>query len=452
MHQAVSGRKSARSAVDSVPMNRLAIVLLAFFPIVVATAQAEEPSFKGRTLSQLTSDLESDNSRERLRGAFGLGKLGELAAPATMTLCPLLDDSNEDVRACAANALGLIGPKAKGAIPSLVAALRPCLKPPMNEDYEDLYRYAAKSLGKIGPSSESALPLLFDIVNAGDKNDDLWLISISSSGAFVGIGDPALDFLMTKLKETSEVSHFNVVSILADFGERAREALPILKADLKSEDSAVRQTAAFYIGDIGGIAVIPILISAVEDEDPDVYRAAASSLSELGVPAINALVKLLDGERAVTGAYSLGWVGSSTSRVRADDDEVEEFLAKLQELCLRAVLPLIKLLESDKPARLDAAQALGMIGKSAAEWVASEAEIAAEDRVSLTKSRDRITDGLLTALNTEDPDLFETAALALASIGSTAVVRLESLASDEGPTGAVARKALALIHAQQEDE
>lgn len=435
-------------------MNKLSAALLVLLPLGTV-AQAEEPSFKGRTLTQLTEDLQSDKAMERLRGAFGLGQLEEAAAPATMSLCSLLADPQEDVRECAASAIGLIGPKAKEAVPSLIDALRPCLDLPLDEDWEGLYRQVAKSLGQIGPDAADAIPLLYEIVNAEDEEDSLWLVRASASKGLVGIGAPALEFLLLRLKEEEGEYRSNVISLLADFGERAKAALPGLIADLRSEDVRTREVAAFYIGQIGGSAVIPQLIDAVEDDEFDVYIAAARSLSELGLPAIKALVELLGTERAMTGSFTLGWIAENSAADVALEREVEDYMTRVREICARAVPRLLATPEDDSAAKREATLALGRIGGSAANWVTTEEEVSAQDRATFAKARDQILDGVLTSLGTKDERMFDMTVNALYLIGDTATARLEELASEEGPTQTAARTALDVIEAwraEEEDE
>jgi hypothetical protein len=73
----------------------------------------------------------------------------EAVVPA---LVSALRDEDEDVRGVAADALGMIGPRAQGATPDLAAALK---------DRSLKVRHdAAKALGAMGPAAAAAIPAL----------------------------------------------------------------------------------------------------------------------------------------------------------------------------------------------------------------------------------------------------------------------------------------------------
>src|SRR5262245_6892014 len=63
-----------------------------------------------------------------------------------------LQSQDAGVRRSAAEALGKIGPEAKGAVPDLIAALK--------DQDTDVRRYAAFVLGKIGEAAKEAVPAL----------------------------------------------------------------------------------------------------------------------------------------------------------------------------------------------------------------------------------------------------------------------------------------------------
>jgi len=163
------------------------------------------------------------------------------------------------VRRVAVVTLGGIGPRAKEAIPALIAALK--------DDDPGVRQTAAGALGGIGPEAKEAIPALIAALKDGDPG-----VRRTAAEALEGIG-PA-----------------------------AKEAIPALIAALKDGDPWVRRTAAEALGAIGPAAkeAIPALITALKDDDPWVRRMAAVALGEIGPAAkeaIPALITALKGDK-----------------------------------------------------------------------------------------------------------------------------------------------------------
>ncbi|MFH1829788.1 MAG: HEAT repeat domain-containing protein [Pseudomonadota bacterium] len=142
--------------------------------------------------SQLITDLNSSNAlQQRVKWLAEIGlkdrdpdggvhfnaadALVEIGSGAVPALIAALKDSNQEVRSCAAWALGKIGPAAKDAVPALIAALK-------DQDWEVRYS-SAKALRKIGPKATE----YGDLFNAAFKNADIDAAekSIGSRGAFL---------------------------------------------------------------------------------------------------------------------------------------------------------------------------------------------------------------------------------------------------------------------------
>jgi HEAT repeat protein len=101
-------------------------------------------------------------ARLTAQGAIGFNphvkdSLVRIGRPAVPAFIGVLNGPNLDMRACAAEALGEIGPPAQAAVPSLIRALatdRPASDPPV------LRRHAVKALGAIGADAKAVVPLL----------------------------------------------------------------------------------------------------------------------------------------------------------------------------------------------------------------------------------------------------------------------------------------------------
>ena len=72
-------------------------------------------------------------------------------------LIEVLDGRDSEMRVCAAEALGRIGPGAREAVPSLI---RTVAQREVIAESEVLVRHAIVALGRIGPDANAALPIL----------------------------------------------------------------------------------------------------------------------------------------------------------------------------------------------------------------------------------------------------------------------------------------------------
>jgi HEAT repeat protein len=146
--------------------------------------EKKEPEADGKTLSEWARLLQSDDVTDRQAATLALAKIGPEAAPA-LTLA-LNDKQIVNVRLWAANALGKIGPKAKGAVPQLEAALKdevpyvrveagralwridknsaavPALIEALKDKDTGVRYMATEALGGIGPDAKAAVPALVE--------------------------------------------------------------------------------------------------------------------------------------------------------------------------------------------------------------------------------------------------------------------------------------------------
>jgi len=165
-----------------------------------------------------------------------------------------LDSDDPEIQASAANALSRMGPKAKGAVPALIAAL--------DSSSPEVRDAAAQILGEIGPDAETAVESLIRIQKMERE-------SLTVEKALGQIGEPGLEPLIT---------------------------------DLRDNDASVREHAAESLGKI--LLVVPDpklacktmqpLINALQDEDSRVCVAATMAMRGLVItikdPEINAKV------------------------------------------------------------------------------------------------------------------------------------------------------------------
>lgn len=105
-----------------------------------------KPPYQGRSVADLERMLADSKSSVQAQGAFGLGLLGEKAKPAVPALVRALGSPDTLVRQQAASSLGQIGDVE--AVPALVSAL--------GDKEWTIRRQAAVALGAIGPPARGA--------------------------------------------------------------------------------------------------------------------------------------------------------------------------------------------------------------------------------------------------------------------------------------------------------
>jgi HEAT repeat protein len=266
--------------------------------------------------------------------------------------------------------------------------------------------------------------------------------------------------------------------------------------ELSSRDARVRRGAAFALGKSGGEAVsaVPKLVRTLRDPVPAVREAAAYALGEIGPTAsdqtVPSLLTLLtkDEEALVrrSAAFALGQFGKNLATAPPDQvDAVRDALAKAltdtdaavrqtaasalgrlgAELARPGVPALARALQdADAIVRRDTARALGEIGPAARAAVPEmlkcfnrKDETPAVRKtilhalVNVVGPEDKAAvPDLKPALADSDPEIVRTAALAMGSIGGPAAapavpVLCEILQNPEGDSRAVAAAALARI-------
>jgi HEAT repeat protein len=184
------------------------------------------------------------NQSLRLPAIMLLQRLGPKAKEAVPALVAIVkDDQREEVRHAIIDALEAIGTASKDSLPALISML--------TDDNLDIRRAATFALGKIGPPAKSALPA---IRTNFDTREELRPVSI-----------------------------WAMVRISPDDDKVAAKAVPLLIAALRREEGFVRFEAAETLGLIGprARAAVPALEAAKEDPDDFVRQAVVEALTKI---------------------------------------------------------------------------------------------------------------------------------------------------------------------------
>ncbi len=187
------------------------------------------------------------------------------------------------------------------------------------------------------------------------------------------LGERAVPFLLEQVGTTDRIRREQVIAALGNL-KVSRATEPIARV-LEDRSLKRRYVAAWALGEIGDRRGIPALLSALDDEDPEVARHAVRALIRLNREAVAALLGYLPGAspRGMAGAVrALGDIGDPRALepllARADGParpEVFFALGKLKDKRAEAAL-IAGLSDPQWRNRMHAAMALGSSGTAAA--------------------------------------------------------------------------------------
>jgi len=306
-------------------------------------AAAEAAKMVAPLLKRLQSDPEWTVRR---KAAIALGRLQLVAMQegATRPLIATLDDARPEVKAAAAQALGM------------VAKARPF----------DTEKLEWTETGPNDTAKAAAAPLAITLrTNRRGAAGELAV-------ALEWVGTPAIPHLEPALNHPDQEVRLLSAHTIAGIGTEAAVA-PLARA-LQDEDVSVRQTAANALRSLATPDVIPQLIDALGDEDWKVYYAAKDALARLAEAAVPQLVQALRSESprvSYTAEQALADIGGPAvaplvASLVSDDPSVLRWVSiALGDIGYEAVAPAAKILRShEKPsARAAAARALGRSGQ-----------------------------------------------------------------------------------------
>jgi len=260
---------------------------------------------------------------EALRGVAGpegrADPEDDLFAPDPLRdLLRALQHRDEEIRAAAIEALRMKGDE---AVDFLIEAL--------HDEHYAVRQAAAEALGHIG-TQKAAGPLISML---RDPYED---VRIAAAGALGQLKNMlSIRFLAECFDDEYCGVRFAAADALAAFGEHA---LPALTGALGSPSVLVRITAARALGTLGHAGGIPPLIERLADDVPEVRRAAAHALGEIGIPAITPLSLVLQKGEVVEKLSALDALGAIFDdraseailcAMNDDDADVREKAAKV---------------------------------------------------------------------------------------------------------------------------
>jgi HEAT repeat protein len=275
-----------------------------------------------------------------------LRRMNASAVPGLVRV--LGEKGDEKVLSTVAEALGLMGPHARAAVPVLVELLRnqrdllrvttalaiwriakcECAVPILTgalDAGDDAVRWAAaRALAEIGPSAKSAVRALSRGLKGGDVYDREYAataLGCIGPGAKEAVGvltmalkdreykvriaaavalwrinhdQVSVSALVKSVKSDDDLERERALEGLAAIGPAAKAATPVLLEALQGRDGSVVAGAARALGNIGPDAkrAVPLLIRALTDGRPFVPERAEEALKRIDpVAAANAGLK-----------------------------------------------------------------------------------------------------------------------------------------------------------------
>ena len=391
----------AASAIESITALNLPIrddLLLAFVDASAAdnsalrmTALTALSEIGERGVAALTQALAHHDPATRERAALRLGILGARARAAVPALVLAIRDNDPKTGIAAIQALGTAGRALPSeAVPALIKALENARQ----------YRHAVRSLGQIGEAAQSAVGAL---VRAEDVLGWQEADGKETVRCLAKLNAPPVVALCKSLLRDADIEAAHLLAELAASSRPQPAALvsafPVLTTALDDERLTIRTLCAIVLSRRRPLdkRVVPVLTQAVDSTAADAMpMLAVETLGDLGSlaePAIETLIAELRSERIglhAKAALALGRIGApkpnvlSALAVALGSKEASVQAAAADAIGLigpaaRTAIPaLAQLLRSPRLAtagvdvpdpRVNAVRALGLLGRDAASEV-----------------------------------------------------------------------------------
>ena len=404
----------ARTQIQLLCQNQNASLAISAIRCLVKIAGAENRELVQNSVPRLVEALGDTRADVRNEASVTLVEIGPSVVPAVAATLSG-KDSRVQLKAC--EILGQLGADAASSVPDLLKHLK--------DDDELVVRAATAALGKIHAEPTTVLPA----INA-------------------------------LLQRKSAAVRIIAVRAIADYGPEAGDSASLMLNLLSDENMMLRASAADALGRTGDARgeVIEALIKALSDENAPVTLNAANALSNLGAPAVPALVqKLADKNYRRLVIEVLGEIGAGAEAAvpalvellsQAGDDadlrrEIFIALASIGPKATAATSAMMKILQdpATPDAQAGATYVLARIGEKKALPVLQQLiKVASDERVLRSAAWALVTldpqnaenvklvmPHLLKATSAELPLVRKEAMTAFTTLGPAAIAALPSL-------------------------
>lgn len=228
-----------------------------------------------------------DETRDVRNAAINaLGYIGVANDDVIYSICEALGEIESTTRSAAASACKRLGPKAAGAVPALIDALK-------DKRNEGVRMTSALALGAIGPDAAEAIPAMIEALD--DEDEDV-RSRVVESLPMLGPSDEIVDALIEVALDDSLPYSWKAVRSLTWMGDSAKAAVPGLVSIMKDEDGDLDLgvvKALLYI-DPDGLHGVPELKEWLDDKNSYLRVLAAELLYALGVEKERAVDNLME--------------------------------------------------------------------------------------------------------------------------------------------------------------
>lgn len=208
--------------------------------------------------------IESENMGDRLRGVNQLRQLDR--AIAFELVQPAIADSSARVRYAAVSQVATLGECDRQ---SALTLLRDRL---LNDSEADVKAAAADSIGAL------QLTEAFEDLQQLYQSTSEWLIKLSIIAALGEFGDlRSFEMLEDALNSTEDLLKATAIGSFGELGDR--RAIPLLIPYAANSDWQIRHRVARSLGLLGGAEVRPTLEELAKDDVEPVAQTAIASLS-----------------------------------------------------------------------------------------------------------------------------------------------------------------------------
>ena len=256
-----------------------------------------------RQVALVVASLAAGDQSKVLAARPLLAGFGPEARAAVPLLIEQLSNEGKDYRYWALEALGAIGPDAAPAVPAIIGSLQQTQREGKILYYGD---ERLETLAKIGPAAKDAAPLLLELMNdprlapppgrAGSSSEMRFRELVMSALARIAPESPEVDAairaqLRSDFPQLREAALFELARPSRDPPLPLEELITIFQTD---EEMSVRTAAAMLVAEMPGdrSSALAPLIEALDDDHPDVRKAAAMALGSMNVAAKCAIPKL----------------------------------------------------------------------------------------------------------------------------------------------------------------
>lgn len=313
-------------------------------------------------VADLTRLASSDPSRDtRLAALEAVSSISPSSAGTVSTMRKALADAESLVKGAAARALARAGPSAADAVGDLAALA--------SRDPDNSVRdYTVRALGAIGPKARPAVPSILAALRSPDSHARVTAAQALSE--IVPDDRSSADALVLALSDSDAYVRRWSIRALGAMGAPAQVAIPALVAKARGQNPEERGLAISALGRLGPLEpgrVVPVLLAIIEQGELNSRSAALGALSQFQ-PLPESAIPVLMKQLALDETLGANLVAAPV-------------LAKAGR---RALPPLIDALQApQEPLRYGAAVTLKYMGASAREAVPAlrKAQSDASERV-----------------------------------------------------------------------